>query len=311
MNQFEIPILFIIFNRHDVTERVFEVIRKIKPKYLFVAADGPRVGIKQDKERCESTRSIINKIDWECELKTLFRKENLGMKKNVSSAITWFFKCNQKGIIIEDDCLPNKSFFYFCEEMLNKYENNKKIMHISGNFFQSKQIGLDDYYFSHIPHIWGWATWRRAWDKYDLEMKSYPNFIKDKKLKVIFKNKKQCVLWKHLFDQVFYDKSDTWDFQWTYTLFSSNGLSITPNKNLVTNIGFGNLAENCKNSEDKFSNLELVDMHFPLKNSNYIIADEVADYYTSMNNFGFSDFKYILIRLNIFNLLQWLYRKIK
>ncbi len=311
MNQFKTPILFIIFNRLDTAQQVFDVIRRIKPKYLFIAADGSRVNVEKDREKCKLARSIVEQIDWNCKIKTLFRKENLGIKKAVSSSMDWFFEQNEQGIILEHDCLPNESFFYFCENMLDKYKDNKKIMHISGNFFQKEPVGDGDYYFSRIPHIWGWATWRYAWKKYDLEMKSYPGFVKDKKLKEIFKNKKQRVLWKHLFDQVFYSKSKTWDFQWTYSLFVNNGLAITPNKNLVRNIGFGNLAENCKNPKDKFAKLKVEKINFPLSLPSIVAADDAADYYTSINNFGFSNFKYVLIKLGIFNLSQFLYRMIK
>ena len=184
-------------------------------------------------------------------------------------------------------------------------------MHVSGNFFQPISAGVSDYYFSHIPHIWGWATWRRSWEKYNLKMDGYQEFIKDKKLNKIFKNKKEKILWKHLFDQVFYEKSDTWDFQWTYALFLNGGLSVTPNVNLVRNIGFGDLAENCKDVKDKFANLQTREMDFPLSHPDTISANEEADLYVSMNNFGFTRLKYILIKLGLFDAFQKIYRKIK
>jgi len=181
MEQFSTPILFIVFNRLDTAQKVFESIKLIRPKYLFVAADGPRVDVAGEKQKCEDTRAIIKQIDWDCDIKTLFREKNIGIKNAVSSAITWFFNNIEEGIILEHDCLPNDSFFIYCEEILNKYKKNEQVMHVSGNFFQPTPVGKNDYYFSRIPHIWGWATWKRAWVKYNLEMNGYSEFIQNKK----------------------------------------------------------------------------------------------------------------------------------
>ena len=160
-NMFNTPILFLIFNRPEVTFAVFEQIQKIQPKYLFIAADGPRN--YKENELCKATRDVVQKIDWDCELKTLFRNENLGCAKNVSSAIKWFFDHVEKGIILEDDCYPDLSFFSFCEELLNYYDNNDRIMAISGF---NAQLGIKrtkhSYFFAEIPLVWGWATWRKA-----------------------------------------------------------------------------------------------------------------------------------------------------
>ena len=154
---FNVPILFIIFNRPETAERVFSEIKNIKPKELFVAADGPRLNVYGETEKCEKVREIIKQIDWECEVKTLFRENNLGCKVAVSSAINWFFENVEEGIILEDDCLPDASFFYFCQSLLEKYRSNDEIAMISGNHFGTDRIGSFDYYFTRIPHIWGWG----------------------------------------------------------------------------------------------------------------------------------------------------------
>ena len=174
------PILFLIFNRPEITARVFQEIRKAKPKQIYIAADGPRIDHPDDTALCNKTRQICDSIDWDCEVKTLFREENLGCQLAVSNAIDWFFKHESEGIILEDDCLPSQSFFHFCAELLDFYRDDEEIMCISGNNFQQGR-GDDEesYYFSRYPHCWGWATWRRAWNKYDHDMSRWKEFRED------------------------------------------------------------------------------------------------------------------------------------
>jgi len=312
MHNEKIPVLLIIFNRLDTTKKVFSEIRKYKPRKLFIAADGPRD--QKEAVLCRTVREyILENIDWPCEYKTLFRQNNIGVKIAVSAAIDWFFDYNEMGIILEDDCVPSTSFFAFCEENLEKYKNNRNIMHISGNFFQTTKTSShdDDYYFSTIPHIWGWASWRRAWAKYDINMKSYKEFLNQKTLNNIFHDKKSQIIWKHLFDQVYLDHSQTWDFQWAYTLFYHGGLSINPNKNIVSNIGFSKEAENCKNENDKLANIKIDNLEFPLRHPNQIIRDEAADTLTTYTHFNISLFKYFFMKINLFNTLQPFYKHFK
>lgn len=274
MKNFNTPILFIIFNRPKETGMVFEEIKKIKPTKLFVAADGPRN--EDESKKCEKTREIIKKIDWNCEVKILFREKNLGCKNAVASAIDWFFSQVDMGIILEDDCVPSQSFFHFCSEMLSHHKDNKQIMCISGDNFQNGIIrGDGSYYFSSIPNIWGWATWKRAWDLYDVKMKDFPDFIKNRKINKIFKNLLVRRAWLKLFRTAHDNKIDTWDFQWTYALFKNNGLSINPNKNLITNIGFGNNATHTKEKND-LANLEKYEIK-TIKHPTRIEPDKKAD----------------------------------
>ena len=231
-------VLFLIFNRLNTTKQVFEAIKKAKPPRLYVAADGPRKDKEGEAEKVKAVREyIISNIDWKCEVKTLFRDKNLGCKYAVSSAITWFFENEEMGIILEDDCLPSQSFFWFCEELLERYKDDNKIGMISGDNFQNGiKRGDADYYFSGYNHIWGWATWANRWKMYDVNIDHIrdPAFI-DK----LFKKKKTKKYWKDIFHKIKQEKIDTWDYQWTFTLWHNRQLTILPSINLVENIGFG------------------------------------------------------------------------
>ncbi len=255
------PILFLIFNRPEETFKVFEAIRKQEPKYLYIAADGARKAKQGEAELCEQTRSIAEKIDWDCEVKTLFREENLGCKKAVSEGVTWFFDNVEEGIILEDDCLPSGSFFKFCEENLEKYRHDNRVMHISGENPLDTEFGDSSYYFSKIPHIWGWASWRRAWNLYDVEFQNFDYFIKNNFIQNVFEIKEAQKFWNRVFTRVKNGEINTWDYQWTYNLFVNNGLSIVPNKNMVSNIGFGaaeatHTSENAKCANRKVYEIE-------------------------------------------------------
>lgn len=235
-----VPILFLIFNRPDTTKKVFAAIRKVKPKQLFIAADGPRENKISEKEKCGEAREITEKIDWPCKVKRLYRNKNLGCKLAVSGAIDWFFKNVEEGIILEDDCLPGEDFFVFCKQMLLKYRNDPKIMHISGDNYQDDNNKEENsYYFSKYSQSWGWATWRRAWKKYDVNMKDWTMMKNDKKLNKFFDSFLEKQYWSAMLDLTFFGKIDTWDYQWQYICWKNKALSILPGVNLVENIGFG------------------------------------------------------------------------
>ena len=252
---FNSPVLFIIFNRPDTTDIAFAEIKKIRPKKLFIAADGPRKDVQDDYKKCAQTREIIKKIDWPCDIKTLFQKENLGCGLGPVTAINWFFDNVESGIILEDDCVPDQSFFYFCQELLEKYRNNKKIMHISGDNFQyGKKRGWSSYYFSEYAHGWGWATWRRAWKYNNIELLN-PE------------------LRKHI-----------WDKQWYLSMRKQNGLAVLPNVNLVSNIGTGDDATHTKEPLH-FSNLPAKQMVFPLIHPKIILRHRLADFFTNRDMF--------------------------
>jgi hypothetical protein len=248
-SNFNTPILFLLFNRPDTTQLVFNEIRKIKPKYLYISADGPRKNNNSDIIKCKKTREIIDQIDWNCKVHTVFREENFGCGNAMSKAITWFFSKVEKGIILEDDCIPSPSFFTFCEKMLIKYNNDKRITHVNGTSYVVKD-SQDTYYFSKYYHVWGWATWKRAWINYSFNMPSYPKFKAENQIQNIFSNQVIQNFWISCFDMVHSHKIDTWDYQWVYANLVSGGVSIMPYVNLVSNIGFNNEATHTKDSNN-------------------------------------------------------------
>jgi hypothetical protein len=251
---FQTPVLLIIFNRPDTTREVFNIIRQIQPKYFFIAADGPRNNVPGDNEKCIEARSIIELIDWKCEIQTLFRNENRGCGRGPSEAISWFFEKVDKGIILEDDCLPSEYFFTFMEIMLKKYENNPKIMMVAGtNFLGTWKATRQKYFFSSFTHTWGWATWKRAWDLFDYELKNWSKNDSNYRLKNILPNNKIYRRFKEVIDytKINNEKISWWDFQWCYTTLINHGLCLVPSINLVTNIGIGSDSTHTFNPHDK------------------------------------------------------------
>ena len=234
------PILFIIFNRPETAKRVFQTIRESKTPRLYVAADGPRSNKPGDAEKCKKTRAIIENVDWDCEVKTLFREGNLGCREGVSGAISWFFEQEEEGIILEDDILPVPTFFRYCEELLEKYRDNTKIGMISGFNPVWKRLQRNNgYLFSIYNHIWGWATWRRSWLQYDYYMKDWPVWRASGTLEKLSKGHKPFVyFWKRWMDIAYAGKSGSWDSQWHFTCWKNGWINILPKYNQTFNIGF-------------------------------------------------------------------------
>lgn len=272
------PILFILFNRPDTTKIVFDVIRKMKPLRLYVAADGPRPKVQTDVSRCAEAREIIKGVDWDCQVKTLFREKNLGCGMGVSTAISWFFDNEPEGIILEDDCVPSDSFFWFCEELLERFRHDSRVMHIGGNNFLDDQTNKDySYYFSRNGHIWGWATWRRAWKTYDFKITRFNQMRDEGFFDEFFLNKVEKFYRLRKFTQVRDGTIDTWDYQWDFARFINSGLSIAPQKNLVKNIGFGAGATHTTSENSKNSLLQAFDLDFPLTHPPFMLRDIEKD----------------------------------
>ncbi len=272
----ETAVLFLVFNRLDTTKQVFNAIREAKPPSIYIASDGPRKFKNKEQEKVNSVREyILNHIDWECEVKTLFRDENLGCKIAVSSAINWFFENEEMGIILEDDCLPSQSFFWFCEEMLIKYKNDTRIWHIGGTNPIDKELTSNSYYISKYNRIWGWATWRRAWMNYDVTINFWPN-IKQSKILFDLLTKKEALLFEKTFDQVYKGTIDTWDYQW-FLIRLLNGKAIIPNTNLVSNLGFREDATHTVDKDSALSNLPQGEMTFPLIHPQFLIDNTKKD----------------------------------
>jgi hypothetical protein len=229
------PVAFLIFNRPDLTQRVFDAIAAQRPRRLLVVADGPRH--ESEAILCERTREIIAQVDWPCEVSTDFSAVNLGCKGRVSSGLDWVFSQVEEAIILEDDCLPSPSFFAFCEAMLNKYRAEERIMHIGGaNFQNGFQRTPYSYYFSRYAHVWGWASWRRAWQFYDVAMTSWPQRKKAVLAPLSITSERRH--WQVVLEAVRAGSIDTWDCQWLYACWERNSLSIVPEVNLVSNLGF-------------------------------------------------------------------------
>jgi hypothetical protein len=272
------PILFIIFNRPDITGEVFDTIKKAKPKKLFVCADGPRKNREDDIEKCANTRNIIDQVDWECEVYCNFSEVNQGCKIAVSSAINWFFDQVEEGIILEDDCLPSQSFFWFCQELLEKYREDERIMQISGNnyLFGRKQFRAS-YYFSKLNDIWGWATWKRAWRHYDISMKDFPEFVTGNQLDNYLDNKAMRDWLMSYFEESYGGKSSVWSSQWSYAICKQNGLIIVPSVNLATNIGFCEGATHgTGKSWDLYKNIDISEIE-EIAHPEFILPDNGAD----------------------------------
>ena len=239
--QLHTPVLFMAFNRLELTQKVFFAIRAAKPLKLYFALDGARKTHPSEKIIINEIKSfVLNNIDWKCEVKTLFRKKNLGCKNAISGAIDWVFEDEEQAIILEDDCVPSISFFQFCQEMLEKYKNDESVMHINGTFYLKDVININaSYYFSKLNSVWGWATWKRAWYHYDPLMKGYLEAKEKKGIEKYFDNKDIEYFMTKYFDDVYHNQhGSNWDPVWSYAILKKGALCISPTSNLVKNIGF-------------------------------------------------------------------------
>lgn len=284
------PVALIIFKRPELTEKVFEAIRQAQPSTLIVIADGARPDKKGEVEACDKARKITEKVDWPCQVVRHYAEKNLGCRNRVSSGLDWVFQEFDRAIILEDDCVPEPSFFRFCDELLERYRDDERIMAISGDNFQFGNIQPEEsYYFSRYPHIWGWATWSRAWKHYDVTMQDWPQLRNSDWLAKIFENPKAAKLWKTVFQSAYDGRIDTWDHQWTYACWRQNGLTVLPRVNLISNIGFDKDATHTR-KRSPFGHLPVEPLRFPLRHPPQIIRNVSADDYTQRNNFDYSFF---------------------
>ena len=310
------PILFLIFNRPQLTRQVFAHIRDAGPARLFIAADGPRPDHPDDDNLCNEARKIIDQVDWPCEMLTLFREKNLGCRRAVSTAIDWFFSHVSEGIILEDDCIPDPSFFRYAEELLSRYRDDKRVMVVAAQHFHGNDhTPMHSYFFSRYNHIWGWASWRRAWQYYDRDMSQWPT-LKDTDwlLAVGDGNRAFKRYWTEIFNAVHAGKIDTWDYQWTFSCWAQNGLSILPARNLVTNVGFGKDASHTKGDGRAHANLLMELLEFPLSHPLTMVRDIAADEWTDRHVYGIRDepeWKKTLRKISGLNMVILLLRAIR
>lgn len=283
------PVAFIIFKRHDLTERVFQAIREAQPKKLLVIADGPRT--PEEEESCAKTRAVIDQVDWDCEVLKNYSDVNLSSPIRCSSGLDWVFSQVEEAIILEDDCLPAPSFFSYCQELLEKYRYDERIMHISGNNFQFGRSRTPySYYFSKYPHNWGWATWRRAWHHFDFKMEQWSKFKEEDLLRFICEDPYEYQYWTRLFDKAVYKNDPHWDYAWLFSCWSQNGLSILPNQNMVSNIGFREDATRTKSANNPRANLSTTDL-WKIDHPPFILQHKEADQFTFDTTFGGENMK--------------------
>lgn len=279
------PVALIVFNRPDCTARVLAAIANVRPEKLFVIADGPRPQAADDAEKCAATRAVIERVGWDCEVLTNYSDRNLGCKLRPVTGINWVFEQVEEAIILEDDCLPDPSFFPFCEELLERYRDDERVMMISGfNFFgQSNPRSSpgttsppQSYYFSYLASTWGWATWRRAWRLNDHELEQWPLVVETRLIDHLFPDPVHARFWYDVFNRILDGRlPDAWDYQWQLSCWLNSGFRIFPETSLVSNIGFGEDATHTF-GENPYG-AEAMKMEFPLRHPQFMARCFEAD----------------------------------
>jgi hypothetical protein len=272
------PVAFFVFNRPATTRRVFEAISRARPAKLLLIADGPREKRDGEAEACRQVRGIVARVDWPCEVFLDFSETNLGCQERMISGLNWVFSLVEEAIILEDDCLPDLSFFSFCQELLERYRGDSRIAYISGDNFVGQFIKTtDSYYFSRIGGIWGWATWKSEWRRYDRHLVDWPQLRAERILDEIFDEPRAVEFWTQIFDAMHEKRGpNTWDYQWLYTGLKNNSLTIVPSTNLVSNIGFGKDATHTTEADPRFM-LPATSMEFPLRHPASLIPSRSLD----------------------------------
>jgi len=281
------PVIIIIYKRPNHLRQVLASIAQAKPAKMLVIGDGPHPNHPEDLQKIRETRALFENLSWDCNIITNYSPINLGLRKRVSSGLSWAFNQVESGIILEDDCVPDPSFFNYSQQLLERYESDNRIMTIAGNNFQKKrQRGNHNYYYSRYSHCWGWATWKRSWDYYDDQMEIWPEIRDGNWLYDILDNNKPAVnYWKKIFQNVYENKIESWAYRWTFSCWVQGGLTILPKINLVKNIGYGEDSTHTS-SKKQTKNLSTNQVSFPLKHPPFVIRDTKADTFTQDYHFG-------------------------
>jgi hypothetical protein len=273
----DIPVLLVIHRRPVVTRRVFAAIAAAEPRRLFIAADGPAT--IADQGPCDETRAAVSRIDWQCQVSHDFSETNLGLNRRMISAIDWVFEQSESAIVIEDDCLPHPDFFRFCSSLLERYRDDSRVVHVSGECYRTERAGGDSYFFSKYPLAWGWGTWRRAWSLFDPAMTTWPEFRVQAAAQTLFDSEDERQYWTSTFDLLHRDGSagrmGSWDYAWYYACMV-HGLSIHPAVNLVSNIGSGLLASHTSDLGG-LADRRSGSMDQPLRHPASFVRDRQAD----------------------------------
>lgn len=279
-----VPVGFIIFNRPATTARVFAAIRQAEPQRLLVIGDGPRAGHPDDAEKCAAARAVIDQVDWNCEVLTNYTERNMGCERRVSSGLDWVFSRAEEAIILEDDCLPHPTFFRYCAELLDRYRNDTRVMHISGNLYGRRICLPNDasYGFCMLPQVWGWATWERAWRTFDRSLEKWSRFQANNRLSHLpfsrYVRRRLSERWQEAAE----GRIDTWDFQWHFSVISNGGLAVVPRCNLISNIGFSDTATHTLRAPDARANCTVHSMEFPLKHPEFVLNDQrLTEFYAT------------------------------
>jgi hypothetical protein len=286
------PVVLAIFNRPDTTARVFEAVRRARPPRLLVIADGPRPDRPEEEQLCRDARAVVERVDWPCEVSTEYSGVNLGCRRRVSSGLDWAFGLVEEAIVLEDDCLPHPSFFRFCQELLHRYRDEARVMHISGDNFESlwrsrgtlawfsqlvrRRLGAS-YYFSRYAHVWGWATWRRAWRDWGEGLRAWTDTDDRETLLSNLSDPAERNFWAETMDRVADGELDSWAYQWTFACIVRGGLAAMPRRNLVSNIGFGETAVRTTDPSHPLANLPTTGVRFPLRHPRSLTADQSTD----------------------------------
>jgi hypothetical protein len=276
--EFKTPVAFIIFNRPEKTARVFDRIRRIEPSELYIIADGPRPEIPADEAACMETRNVVDEVDWDCTVHRNYAKTNLGCFERIYTGIDWVFETAEQAIILEGDCLPHHSFFRFCERMLQEYQNDERVMDISGsNPLGTWKDNRQDYHFSYTGMLWGWATWESAWSEYDPEMSLWEREEARKRVQDVIADDEIFRYASRVYRRTYEGKKDTWDYQWGFTRHINSGMSVVPSRNLVTNIGYGKDATHTTNSNNPKAGVESRGIEFPVETREVVAVDRKYD----------------------------------
>ena len=278
MKKLNTAVLLITFNRPDVTRRVLDRILEMEPPVLYFFNDAPRAGNQTDAERCAEIRKMAEEISYSGIVKTRFESSNLGCKMGESTAMSWLFEHEERGIVIEDDILPSKEFFWYCEEMLEKYEDDPRVFSITGcNLLNEWNSGQQDYHFALFGSFWGWAGWSKIWKLYDVEMAKW----KDPKIQRLVLNylptKHYRTLRKMEFDSLVEGVNSTWDFQFCLIHYLNHAMSVVPSVNMIENIGFNRDDAVHMTGESVFSELKHHPVNFPLRHNSDMIPDMEYD----------------------------------
>ncbi|WP_283403983.1 glycosyltransferase family 2 protein [Halorubrum sp. DM2] len=270
------PVVFFIYNRPEYTARVFDRITDAKPSQLFIVADGP--ADESDRERTEAARAVVEDITWSCDVKRLYASTNLGIKQRFVTGLEYVFNTVERAIILEDDTVPDPTFFNFCQTLLRRYQDDERIMEITGR----NQLGTwrdngQDYHFSYNGGIWGWATWSKYWDMYDPDMELWADPNAKDRVQDLIGDQWQYNHLKRVYRETYEGNNETWDYQWAFTRHINSGLSIVPSRNLIANIGFGEGATHTSDEDSPFAGTPVYSMDFPLNHPDYIVVDRDYD----------------------------------